>query len=125
MQRILASALPAFAVTAGFALAEPVALTAPEIETLLEGNTAVGSWSGTPYRQFFDPSGRTIYAPENSRPEQGRWRANHDTDRYESHWERSGWSAYGIARDGATFFWVEGDGDMQAFVIEAGNSLSQ
>ena len=37
-----------------------VALSAAQIDSLLSGNTAVGAWSGTAYRQYFDASGTTL-----------------------------------------------------------------
>ena len=43
------------------AQAQSVKLKAHEIDTLLSGNTAVGKWDGTAYRQFFDADGTTIY----------------------------------------------------------------
>lgn len=106
-------------------LAEPIALTAPEIETLLTGQTISGDWSGTSYRQLFNANGQTIYAPENGQVEYGRWRVNHQTDQYESYWERSGWSPYGVAQDGDTFFWVQSNGTLQVVVVEEGDDLTK
>ncbi len=123
MLRTFCLALP-LAVIASALNAQPVTLAADEIEGLLAGNTVVGLWSGTPYRQYFDPAGQTFYVPDGGRPERGRWRVNGETDMYESHWERSGWSSYGVSREGEVLFWVESDGDMQAFTIEPGRNLS-
>jgi len=101
-------------------------LTAAEITALLSGNTAVGAWSGTPYRQIFTASGQTTYAAENAPLDYGRWRVNVGTDKYESEWSRPGaWSAYGISRKDALYYWVEGDGDMQSFTIEPGLALKK
>lgn len=116
--------LAALTLTAAAATAEPVDLTASEIETLLSGNTTVGDWSGTPYRQYYDPAGSTAYKPKGGAVDYGRWRTNSKTNKYESHWERSGWSAYGVMRDGDTLFWVESSGKKQPFVVEAGNTLN-
>ena len=112
------SALAIATILPSTSLAEPIALTAPEIETLLTGQTISGEWSGTPYRQLFDANGQTIYTPENGRVEYGRWRVNRETDQYESYWERSGWSPYGVAQDGDTFFWVQSNGTLQAFAVD-------
>lgn len=121
----LALGAPAIVFTACVAIAEPVTLKAPEIEALLSGNTTIGLWSGTSYRQYYDPNGRTIYVSERGSPEHGKWRVNQETNKYESQWERSGWSAYGIARDGEKLLWSKSDGDSQVFTVMPGNRLSQ
>ena len=52
--------------------ADPVPLTAGEIEILLAGNTALGDWQGDTYRQYFATDGATIYAVEGRRSARGR-----------------------------------------------------
>ena len=95
-------------------------LTAAEITDLLTGNTTIGLWSGTPYRQHFYPTGQTTYIAQGGRPEYGRWRVNAATNKYESEWARPGaWSAYGIAQQGDQYLWVEFDGSMQPFTVQA------
>ncbi len=122
--KILAG-LAALAVTSGAAMTDPVPLSATEIEDLLSGNTTVGIWSGTAYRQYYYSNGLTTYLPAEGPVENGKWRANHATNMYESHWGRAGWSAYGIAKEGDVLFWVERDGTMQAFTVEPGNRLTR
>ncbi|MEM0945646.1 MAG: hypothetical protein AAGI70_17050 [Pseudomonadota bacterium] len=121
---ILALIVELFILMAAPARAEPDVLTAPEIEALLSGNTAVGDWSGTPYRQFFDENGTTIYVPQGGREDWGRWRTNAETGQYESFWERSGWSGYGVAGGDGQYFWVQSDGTRQPFEMVEGRALS-
>ena len=111
-RRFILAALSAIALT-GPALAEEwpvgtVTLTAGQIETLLSGNTTVGQWSGTGYRQFFSTSGATVYLAENAPPDRGKWRVNAETDEYESWWERSGWAGYTIVMTTRGYAWVNG-----------------
>ncbi|MEM7746105.1 MAG: hypothetical protein AAF409_20615 [Pseudomonadota bacterium] len=105
------------------ALADPVKLTASEVTGLLSGNTAVGQWDGTPYRQIFETSGRTVYAEKNAPHSQGRWRTNAGTGSYESWWQNSGWSAYEVWRDGDVHFWRGGGQDRAEFSVEPGLRL--
>ncbi|MEM9146363.1 MAG: hypothetical protein AAGC57_09205 [Pseudomonadota bacterium] len=118
------AALAAAVLAPLLAMAEPVTLTAPEVDTLLRDRTAVGDWNGTPYRQYFDPNGRTVYQPKGGRPDQGKWRVNAKTGAYESWWERSGWSGYGIAREGETHYWVESSGKRHRFTVVDGRKLT-
>ncbi len=72
---------------AALAMATPVAaqsvkLKAHEIEALLTGNTAIGTWDGAPYRQYFGSDGTTIYAQEGSRSARGEWRVDGERDEY-------------------------------------------
>ncbi|MEL6219681.1 MAG: hypothetical protein AAFR79_14630 [Pseudomonadota bacterium] len=110
--------LPAMQVSA-----DPVTLTAAEVSALLSGRTAVGDWNGTPYRQYFDPNGRTVYQPKGGRPDEGKWRTSSATAAYESWWERSGWSGYAIAREQDTLYWVESSGKRHAFEVVDGRKL--
>ena len=98
------------------ALSEPRRLTAAEIDALLSGQKITGTWNGTPYTQSFSENGQTIYV-SNSRPEVGRWRVNPQTDSYESHWERSGWSSYGIECEGGALYWVDSRGRRNPFEV--------
>ena len=105
------------------AQAEPVSVPAAEIRALLNGNTVHGTWSGEEYKQYFDPSGSTIYAPRKSQSTAGKWRVNDKTDQYESWWERSGWSAYGIAREDGQLFWISRGLSPQPFKVLPGQQL--
>jgi len=113
------------ALGASAAHADPATLTAAEIDALLSGNTAVGDWNGTPYRQWFAENGITVYVPKGGRPDRGKWRVNPETDDYESWWEQSGWSRYGIARAGDTLLWVETSGKTHPFAVLEGNQSGE
>ncbi len=103
--------------------AEPVPVNAAEISSLLTGNTIRGTWSGDEYKQYFNADGSTIYAPRRSQSTAGKWRVNEKTNQYESWWERSGWSAYGIARNGGELFWIAPGLDPQPFKVLPGQQL--
>ncbi|MDT8326069.1 MAG: hypothetical protein RQ750_01605 [Roseovarius sp.] len=90
--------------------AAPMPIIADEITKLLSGNTIVGTWSGTRYRQYFDANGTTTYATEGGRPDDGRWRINPDTNEYESWWRSTGWTPYLLVRkDDGGYAWVNGE----------------
>lgn len=102
---------------------DPQRLKAAEIETLLSGNTAKGSWNGTAYRQFFASDGGTVYLAEGSPPSRGKWRVNTSKNLYESWWERSGWSRYPVVKSGDAYAWVEVDGTLQPFTVLTGRQI--
>ena len=99
-------------------------LAADEIAAALTGNTVEGLWGETPYKSYFDPGGFTIYQPEGGRPDRGKWRADRDSDRYCSHWERSGWSCYDVYQDGDQIIWVQpSDGKRYPSTLLMGDQL--
>jgi len=103
--------------------AAPTAITAEEISALLTGNTIVGTWSGTRYRQYFDANGTTIYAPEGGRADDGRWRVNPDTNDYESWWRSTGWTPYLLVRtEEGGYAWVNGD-RLEPFKVVQGKQI--
>ncbi|MDD9908167.1 MAG: hypothetical protein OXR62_00605 [Ahrensia sp.] len=112
-----------FVITAAVARAEPVAVSAVDIRALLSGNSAIGTWSGTPYKQYFSETGLTIYAADGSSPSRGKWRVNEQTNRYESWWEQTGWSEYGVLREGDAYFWTARGIDPQPFRVVEGDQL--
>jgi len=115
MSAIMAATLPA--------TADIVRLTAPEIETLLAGNTISGSWSGTGYRQYFGTDGTTVYISEEGRVENGQWRVNGETNDYESWWRSTGWTPYAMVRTNADgYAWVNGD-RLEPFTVQAGRQI--
>ena len=95
---------------AGAAHAEGEKLSAAELMALLAGNTAIGDWHGRPYKQYFGANGSTSYMAEGRPPSPGRWKVDEATGDYCSWWEQSGWSCYGVERDGAGYVWVVPDG---------------
>lgn len=122
MKTILA-AMISLVLASSFAAADPTPLTAEEIRTLLSGNAAVGAWNGTPYRQYFDPDGSTVYLAEGGAPDPGKWRVEPSTNKFESWWGPGGWTPYEVSSDGDAYFWVTGSGSMQGFVVELGDTL--
>ena len=98
-------------------------LSSVEIEELLSGNTAIGEWSGTLYRQVFRSNGSTIYLPENTRDSLGEWRVDAVTNTYESRWEMGGWASYSIGRLGMRYFWIGSSLPPQEFAVLVGEQL--
>jgi len=93
-------------------------LTAAQIETLLAGNTAAGTWSGARYRQYFGENGFTVYIPEGGKADEGKWRANAETDVYESWWRSTGWTPYTIVMTNDGYAFVNGEVPEQFDVYE-------
>lgn len=116
----------ALALSAGIALpatAGNTQLTAPEIEALLAGNTVNGVWAGSNYTQYFSEGGVTVYIPEGGHPDEGRWRANHDTNEYESWWRSTGWTPYVIVRTGSgELAYVNGE-KLEPFTVTEGKQV--
>tara|TARA_R100001369_G_C3237956_1_gene153510 strand:+ start:274 stop:654 length:381 start_codon:yes stop_codon:yes gene_type:complete len=111
--------------TLGTAVAQAVQdkLTPPEIEALLSGNTIVGTWSGTHYRQYYGPDGTTLYVPEGGRADEGRWRTNEETGEYESWWRSTGWTPYALVRtEEGEYAWINGDG-LEPFSVVPGRQV--
>jgi len=112
--------------TVGVANANDKTLSAAEIKDLLTGNTAVGEWLGSKYRQFFDDDGSTIYAQENTRSSLGQWRVSFSKNHYESWWERVGWGeGFSIVVKDDVYYWVSsaGNTEPQAFEVVSGSQL--
>lgn len=93
-------------VASGSARADGEKLSAAEVMSLLNGNTAIGDWRGRPYRQYFAADGTTVYMAEGSPPSPGRWKVDETSGDYCSWWERSGWGCYGVERDGSDYVWT-------------------
>lgn len=118
-------AVPLFAVMIGESSAGDDKLTADELQALLNGNTAIGDWRGTPYKQHFATSGTTTYVEQGDPPSVGRWKVDRETGDYCSWWERSGWSCYAVEREGDGYVWVVpgGDGYRGPFTMVDGKQL--
>ena len=87
--------------------AEPRKLSAAEIEDRLIGNTVEGEWDGSPYKQFFDASGNTIYVEAGRMSTFGRWKADPEKDAFCSWWENSGEACYEVLDGGPdAIIWV-------------------
>ena len=105
------------------AMAAQVRLDAGEIETLLTGNTIVGTWSGSGYRQYYDADGTTTYVPDDGRADTGRWRTDPETDEYKSWWRSTGWIDYAMVRtDEGGYAWINGD-RLEPFEVLEGRQI--
>lgn len=88
-------------------MAQAVKLSGYEIRALLNGNTAIGRWEGTPYRQFFGRDGVTIFAQEGARSARGKWRVDDEAREYQSLWPGdTDWEGWFVMEYGGTFYWV-------------------
>ena len=100
-------------------------LNASEIEVLLTGNTAVGTWEGQAYRQYFEPDGTTIFAQNGVRSSRGEWRIDSARDEYQSIWpsdvEWEGWYVMEYLGD---YFWVSKTTPPTPFKILEGQRLA-
>lgn len=106
------------------AAAQAVKLKAHEIEALLSGNTAVGKWEGTSYRQFFGTDGQTIYAQKRARSARGKWRVDAERDEYQSIWPRDAdWEGWFVMEWDGDFFWVSKSTPPTPFVLQQGQHL--
>ena len=113
---LLTLALPAHA--------QAVKLKAHEIDALLSGNTAIGKWEGTAYRQYFDPDGTTIYAQQGARSARGEWRIDADKDEYQSIWPRDAdWEGWFVMEWDGTFYWVSKKTPPTPFKLVEGEQL--
>lgn len=80
-------------------------LSAAEIAETLTGNTAIGEYRGTVFRQYFRNDGSTFFRREGQgRPDVGKWRTTED-DEYCAWWATSGWSCYWVSRVGDKVTW--------------------
>lgn len=106
------------------ASAQSVKLKANEIAALLTGNTAIGVWDGTPYRQFFAPDGSTIYAQDNARSTRGEWRIDAERDEYQSIWPRDAdWEGWFVMEFAGDYYWVSKKTPPTPFRVVEGEQL--
>ena len=112
------------AVAATGAAAQSVKLKSAEIADLLTGNTAVGTWQGAPYRQYFSEDGSTIYAQKDSRSALGKWRIDTERDEYQSIWARDTvWEGWYVMEYLGTYFWVSKSTPPTPFKVVQGQKL--
>lgn len=104
--------------------AQSVKLKAHEIEALLSGNTAIGTWEGTDYRQYFAPDGVTIYAQDNARSARGQWRLDADRDEYQSIWPGDpDWEGWFVMEFAGDYYWVSKKTPPTPFRVVEGEQL--
>jgi hypothetical protein len=83
---------------------EEITMTPEEFREILTGNTMIGEWAGSPYRQYFSETGQTSYLSNGSQTE-GTWRIA-DDGKYCSVWPPSPIEAcYTVTRKGDELIW--------------------
>ncbi len=87
----------------GPAAAMPDRLSGAEIKEWIGGNTVVGVWAGTPYRQLFRADGTTAYDAAGTGRDEGRWWVTEIE--YCSWWPGSGEACYQVLRDDDKLIW--------------------
>ncbi|MDX1738258.1 MAG: hypothetical protein R3261_08470 [Alphaproteobacteria bacterium] len=99
---------------------QSASLTASEIHALLNGKVISGNWDGKTYKQIFYKNGHTSYFTGN-RPENGKWRVNVESNRYESQWGGPSmpWSSYEIHKLDGMYFWIDRLGGRQPFSVSS------
>lgn len=111
-----------FCAMASPAAAQAVKLQADEIIELLSGNTAIGLWGGTPYRQYFAPDGTTIFAQEGARSARGEWRTV--GEEYQSLWpDDSDWEGWYVMEYLGEYYWVSRATPPTPFDVVPGQQL--
>jgi hypothetical protein len=106
-----------------FAFAQEVQMTPEEFREILTGNTLIGEWAGSPYRQYFGENGTTMYL-SNSSESEGTWRVA-DDGKYCSVWPPSPAEAcYTVTRQGEELIWYSGSNRYPATVVK-GDKLDE
>ena len=106
------------------AQAQSVKLTTAQIDALLTGNTAVGTWQGQKYRQFFADDGNTIYAQLGARSAVGKWRIDPTIDEYQSIWpNQKEWEGWYVMEYAGAYYWVSKSTPPTPFRVENGQNL--
>lgn len=107
------------------AAAQSVKLKAAEIAALLEGNTAVGTWDGVAYRQYFAEDGVTIFGQEGARSARGQWRIDTERDEYQSIWPGdAAWEGWFVMEYSGDYFWVSKKTPPTPFTLLEGQRLA-
>jgi len=86
-------------------------LTGTQIKEILSGNTVFGEQKGTPWKQYFDADGATVYISGDDAPSPGRWTVR--GDHFCSQWPPSeNWDCYKMTGADQNVTWIfEGGGD--------------
>ncbi len=104
------------------AWADEQPLSGAEMVAVLSGKTALGTDPASPYRQYFDPNGDTIYVPEGGEPDVGKWRVG--GGQYCSQWGGRGWDCYDMTGDGDAITWIwPSTGQLYPARLVPGNAL--
>lgn len=112
----------ALTIVAAPALADEQPLSEAEMVAVLSGKTAFGTDPASPYRQYFDPGGETVYVPDGGEPDIGKWRVG--VGQYCSQWGGRGWDCYDMTGDGDAVTWIwPGTGQTYPARMVTGNAL--
>ena len=105
MRRLLAAPLVIVAALAMSPTASAMEhkLSGAEIHDWIDGNTIIGVWAGTSYRQFFQADGITVYQVAGVPVEFGRWWVT-ETE-FCALYVNGGQVCYRVARDGDRLIW--------------------
>jgi hypothetical protein len=122
-QKSLQMLLPGlFFVTFSLAQDNERIMTQEEFTQMLLGNTIIGEWAGSPYKQFFDRGGNTIYIGDDGNRSQGYWRIRED-GYYCSTWPPGQIeNCYKVTLLGEELLWYSGENQYPSHVVE-GNQL--
>jgi len=82
----------------------------------LLGNTVVGAWDGTHYRQLFRTDGTTVYKADGVALDEGCWWVT-DAE-YCSWWQGSGEACYQVLRDRNDLIWRTKDVFKRSFAAQ-------
>jgi len=98
-------------------------LTGDQIKEILSGNTVFGEQKGTPWKQYFDADGATIYISGEDAPSPGRWAVRED--RFCSQWPPSDkWDCYDMTGAGENVTWIfVGGGDPWPAKVVSGRQI--
>jgi hypothetical protein len=92
-------------------------MTQEEFTEILLGNTLIGEWAGSPYQQFFDRGGNTIYVGQDGNRSQGYWRIREDSY-YCSTWPPGQIeNCYKVTLSGEELWWYSGENVYASHVV--------
>jgi hypothetical protein len=113
-----------FVATVPLAQSTEMALTQEKFTEMLLGNTLIGEWAGSPYKQFFDRGGNTIYLGDDGQRSQGYWRIREDGF-YCSTWPPGQIeNCYKVTLQANQLLWYSGEDRYSSYIVE-GNQLSK
>jgi hypothetical protein len=113
-----------FVATVPLAQNSEMALTQEEFTQMLVGNTLIGEWAGSPYKQFFDRGGNTIYLGDDGQRSQDYWRIREDGF-YCSTWPPGQIeNCYKVTLQDNQLLWYSGKDRYSSYIVE-GNQLSK
>lgn len=101
-----AGILAVLGVWAWYASRDLPELDGPAARAALAGNTVVGVWEGTPYRQYFAPDGSTTYVWNGDEPVTGEWQVTGEGGVCTRLPPSRQWNCNGVWKQGELVVWV-------------------